>query len=84
MPGKAAPRARRKNSGAELLLVPNASPYRDDKLMAREAMFAARFSETGLPMVYCNLVGGQDELVFDGRSMLMDAKGRLSPSRALV
>jgi NAD+ synthase (glutamine-hydrolysing) len=64
--------------GAQILLVPNASPYRDDKLAARERMFAGRFSETGLPMVYCNLVGGQDELVFDGRSMLMDAQGRLS------
>lgn len=68
-----------KNLGAELLLVVNASPYRDDKLLAREAMFATRFSETGLPMVYCNLTGGQDELVFDGRSMLMDGRGQLSP-----
>ncbi len=67
-----------KDLGAELLLVPNASPYRDNKLLAREAMFAARFSETGLPIVYCNLTGGQDELVFDGRSMLMDGHGQLS------
>lgn len=65
--------------GAQILLVPNASPYRDDKLKARERMFADRFRETGLPMVYCNLVGGQDELVFDGRSMLMDAQGQISP-----
>jgi NAD+ synthase (glutamine-hydrolysing) len=64
--------------GAEILLVPNASPYRDDKLPARENMFSQRFADTGLPMVYCNLVGGQDELVFDGRSMLMDAQGSLS------
>ena len=64
--------------GAELLLVPNASPYRDDKLLAREKMFAQRYADTGLPMVYCNMVGGQDELVFDGRSMLMDAHGALS------
>jgi len=61
--------------GAELLLVPNASPYRDDKLDVRREMFAARHGDSGLPMVYCNLVGGQDELVFDGRSMLMDAQG---------
>jgi len=67
-----------KEQGAELLLVPNASPYRDSKLAAREAMFAARHAETGLPMVYCNLVGGQDELVFDGRSMLMSGDGSLS------
>ena len=61
--------------GAELLLLPNASPYRDDKLDARLEMFSARHRDVGLPMVYCNLVGGQDELVFDGRSMLMDGQG---------
>ncbi len=64
--------------GAELLLVANASPYRDDKLLAREKMFSERYADTGLPMAYCNLVGGQDELVFDGRSMLMDGQGVLS------
>jgi NAD+ synthase (glutamine-hydrolysing) len=64
--------------GAELLLVPNASPYSDSHQAARQAMLAARHAETGLPMVYCNLVGGQDELVFDGRSMLMSRDGRLS------
>jgi NAD+ synthase (glutamine-hydrolysing) len=73
---RAAEQARR--HGAELLLVPNASPYRDSKLKAREEMFASRHADAGLPMVYCNLVGGQDELVFDGRSMLMDRDGRLS------
>lgn len=67
-----------RDRGAELLLVPNASPYRDDKLEARREMFAERFADTGLPMVYCNLTGGQDELVFDGRSMLMDRAGKLS------
>jgi NAD+ synthase (glutamine-hydrolysing) len=41
-------------------------------------MLSLRHADTGLPMVYCNLVGGQDELVFDGRSMLMDAQGNLS------
>jgi predicted amidohydrolase len=64
-----------KEQGAELLLVANASPYRDDKLEARREMFAARHKDIGLPMAYCNLVGGQDELVFDGRSMLMDGQG---------
>jgi NAD+ synthase (glutamine-hydrolysing) len=64
-----------KERGAELLLVPNASPYCDDKLDHRNKMFASRYRDAGLPMVYCNLVGGQDELVFDGRSMLMDGKG---------
>jgi NAD+ synthase (glutamine-hydrolysing) len=66
---------RAKEQGAELLLVANASPYRDDKLEARKEMFAARHEDIGLPMAYCNLVGGQDELVFDGRSMLMDGQG---------
>jgi len=66
-------------AGAELLLIPNASPYRDDKLADRLRLFAERHHETGLPMVYCNLVGGQDELVFDGRSMLMDRAGRVAP-----
>ena len=73
------PAIKAKQQGAELLLIPNASPYRDDKLTARERMFSQRFEDTGLPVVYCNLVGGQDELVFDGRSMLMDADGRLAP-----
>jgi len=73
------PALKAKARGAELLVVPNASPYRDDKLPARKRMFADRYADTGLPMVYCNLVGGQDELVFDGRSMLMDGSGRISP-----
>ncbi len=67
-----------KAAGAELLLVPNASPYRDNKLANRTAMFTERQQDCGLPMVYSNLVGGQDELVFDGRSMLMDANGGFS------
>ncbi len=72
-----------RRQGAELLLVPNASPYSDSHLMARETMLAARHADTGLPLVYCNLVGGQDELVFDGRSMLMSRDGRLSPAGPL-
>jgi NAD+ synthase (glutamine-hydrolysing) len=67
-----------KQQGADLLLVSNASPYRDSKLKAREGMFSARQKELELPMAYCNLTGGQDELVFDGRSMLMDRNGNLS------
>ena len=65
-----------KAAGAELLLVPNASPYRDDKLAARLEILAERHEECGLPLVYGNLVGGQDELVFDGRSVLMNARGK--------
>jgi NAD+ synthase (glutamine-hydrolysing) len=70
-------------AGAELLLIPNASPYRDDKLSDRLRLFADRHAETGLPTVYCNLVGGQDELVFDGRSMLMDRAGKVAPPGSL-
>jgi NAD+ synthase (glutamine-hydrolysing) len=64
--------------GAELILLLNASPYRDDKLQARLEMLRQRQHDCALPMVYCNLIGGQDELVFDGRSMLMDRDGSLS------
>jgi len=65
-------------AGAELLLTPNASPYDGGKISARLAALNANHAEHGLPVVYCNLVGGQDELVFDGRSMLMSRDGELS------
>jgi NAD+ synthase (glutamine-hydrolysing) len=67
-----------RDAGAELLLIPNASPYRHDKLVARRRMLKDRVGETGMAIVYGNLVGGQDELVFDGRSMLADRDGTLS------
>jgi len=75
---QAEPTLMAKAAGAELLLVPNASPFRDNKLADRVKMFNSCHADCGLPMVYCNLVGGQDELVFDGRSMLMDGDGQLS------
>jgi len=75
---KPGPAIAAKAAGAELLLVPNASPYRDDKLGERLRTLADRHAETGLPMVYCNLVGGQDELVFDGRSLLVDGAGQVA------
>jgi len=75
---QAEPALMAKAAGAELLLVPNASPFRDNKLADRVEMFNNSHADCGLPMVYCNLVGGQDELVFDGRSMLMDGDGQLS------
>lgn len=75
---EAGPSAQARNEGAQLLLVPNASPYRDDKLNDRLAMFSRRSGDAKTAIVYCNLVGGQDELVFDGRSMLMNADGTLS------
>ncbi len=59
------------HSGAELLLTPNASPYRRGKHRRRLETLTERMNETGLPMAYCNLVGGQDELLFDGRSLFL-------------
>jgi NAD+ synthase (glutamine-hydrolysing) len=64
--------------GAEALLIINASPYEIHKQREREQVVSARISEVGLPMVYLNLIGGQDELVFDGNSFVMDAAGRLA------
>lgn len=62
-------------AGAELILVPNASPYHLGKGAERLDVIAARARETGLPLVYANLVGGQDELVFDGGSWAVQADG---------
>jgi NAD+ synthase (glutamine-hydrolysing) len=67
-----------KAAGAELLLVPNASPFRAHKLAGRLDTLKECHEECGLPVVYSNLVGGQDELVFDGRSMLMNTRGGFS------
>jgi NAD+ synthase (glutamine-hydrolysing) len=55
----------------------NASPYYADRLGEREVMLASRASEAGVPIVYVNVVGGQDELVFDGASLVFDARGEL-------
>jgi NAD+ synthase len=59
-------------SGAEILLVPNGSPYETDKVDERIHRAVARVTETGLPLVYVNQVGGQDELVFDGASFVLN------------
>ncbi|WP_374650734.1 NAD+ synthase [Dongia sp.] len=61
-----------KKKGAELLLVPNGSPYDHDKPNQRFEIAGARQDETDLPIVYLNQMGGQDELVFDGDSFVMD------------
>jgi NAD+ synthase len=58
--------------GAELLVVLNGSPFERDKPGARRRLAAERTAETGLPLIYVNLVGGQDELVFDGASFVWD------------
>jgi NAD+ synthase len=64
-------------SGAEVLIVPNGSPFEHDKQDVRLNLAVARVTETGLPLIYCNQVGGQDELVFDGASFVLNADRRL-------
>ncbi len=66
--------------GAEILLVPNGSPYRRTAEDERMAVAQTRVAETGLPMLYVNQVGGQDELVFDGGSFALQADGALAMS----
>jgi NAD+ synthase len=60
-------------TGGEILLVPNASPYERDKLATRQNVAVARVVESGLPLIYLNMVGGQDELAFDGGSFALNA-----------
>jgi len=62
-------------AGAALVVNVNASPYSAGRLAEREAMLAGRARAAGVPIVYVNLVGGQDELVFDGGSLVVDATG---------
>ncbi|MCZ8282316.1 MAG: NAD+ synthase [Aquidulcibacter sp.] len=64
-----------KQQGAELLIVPNGSPYRRPVKQERLATARVRVAETGLPLIYVNQVGGQDELCFDGGSFALDASG---------
>jgi NAD+ synthase (glutamine-hydrolysing) len=65
-----------REAGAQVLLVINASPYEVDKQTQREHhVVRERIRETEVPVVFCNLIGGQDELVFDGNSFVMDARG---------
>jgi NAD+ synthase (glutamine-hydrolysing) len=65
-------------AGAEVLLALNASPYHMEKQMARHEVLRARVEESGLPVVYANMVGGQDELVFDGASFVLNSRGELT------
>ena len=65
------------DAGAELLLVPNGSPYELDKDDRRQRLVRSRVTMTELPLVYLNRVGGQDEIVFDGSSFAMHADGEL-------
>jgi NAD+ synthase (glutamine-hydrolysing) len=66
-----------RSSGAELLIVVNASPYEIHKQREREDIVRKRVLDVKLPLVYLNCVGGQDELVFDGNSFVMDASGNV-------
>jgi NAD+ synthase (glutamine-hydrolysing) len=61
--------------GATLIANPSGSPYHRGKGREREAMFAERARAYGAAFAFCNLVGGQDELVFDGHSLIVDAEG---------
>jgi len=64
--------------GAEIMLVPNGSPFEVDKFEERLELVRRRTSECGRPLAYVNQVGGQDELVFDGGSFVMNAEGQLA------
>jgi len=65
-------------TGGEILLVPNGSPFRRRVMDQRFNVAVARVKESGLPLVYLNQVGGQDELVFDGASFVLNADGSLA------
>jgi NAD+ synthase len=69
-----------KAQGAEILLTPNGSPYRFTADDERMKVVCARVRETGLPLIYVNQVGGQDELVFDGASFAVQADGEVCMS----
>jgi len=71
------PAAQARAKGAEVLIAINGSPYGRTSQMRREQAVRARVAETGIPAVYVNMVGGQDELVFDGGSFTMDADGQI-------
>ena len=68
--------------GAEVIVNLNGSPYYAGRLAERETMLATRAADASVPIVYANLVGGQDELVFDGASLVFDEHGRLIAARS--
>lgn len=69
---------RTRSAGADLIVVPNGSPYHTRQQALRREIVVARAVETGCPVVYVNRVGGQDELVFDGASFIVDGSGKVS------
>lgn len=72
-----------KAAGAEILCVLNASPFHVGKVEEREQRMAERARDVGLPLLYSHLVGGQDEVVFDGASFVVDREGRLAARAAM-
>jgi len=73
------PITRLKNSGADILLNLNASPFHKDKQKVREDLLCQRVRDIGVPILYVNQVGGQDELVFDGGSFSVSEHGEILP-----
>lgn len=72
------PMEQAKNAGAQLAISINASPFAKDKAIERQQIMSQRAREGRMPLVYVNMVGGQDELVFDGGSMAFDANGAMT------
>lgn len=75
---EANPASLAKAAGAEVLLALNASPFHMEKQITRLEVLRERVDETGLAVIYTNMVGGQDELVFDGGSFVLNAHGELT------
>ena len=69
-------------AGAQVVMVPNASPFERDKHAQRDALLAQRAQETGAAIAYLNMVGGQDAVVFDGASVVADGDGTVHPAAA--
>ncbi|MFC5577232.1 NAD+ synthase [Lysobacter niabensis] len=76
------PIAQTVSAGAQLVLVPNASPFERDKHAQRDGLLAQRAQETGAAIAYLNGVGGQDAVVFDGASVVADGDGTVHPAAA--
>lgn len=74
----AGPASQAAEAGAQIVLNLNASPFHARKWVEREAVARQRVRESGVPLIYANLVGGQDELVFDGESFAMNADGEIA------
>lgn len=74
------PLAETVRQGAQIVLVPNASPFEANKTAQRDALLAQRVAESGCAIAYLNVIGGQDEVVFDGSSVLADGNGTVHPN----